>query len=57
MNDICEIDNCPGTLSLTWNNDRSMVSPASAMKYQCSADPAHEFEDPRTMPVDTSRSI
>lgn len=59
MNDTCEIDGCPGTLTLTANRrgDRSRRSPISRMKYQCSADSIHEFEDPRTMPRDRSRSI
>lgn len=56
MNDTCEIDGCPGTLTLTSNRDRSLASPASRMKYQCDADSGHEFEDPRTMPRDRSRS-
>lgn len=56
-NDTCEIHDCPGTLFLTRNNDRSMTSPASTMKYQCSANTEHEFEDLSTMPRDRSRSI
>lgn len=53
----CEVDGCDGVLSLVANNDRSLASPASHMKYQCSADSTHEFDDPRTMPKDHFRSI
>jgi len=50
---------CGGLLALVPNpsGERSMMDPASRMKYVCSADDMHVFEDPDTMPVDRSRSI
>jgi hypothetical protein len=49
--------NCDGTLSLVPNIDRSITDPASRMKFVCDKDDSHVFEDPNTMPPDTSRSI
>ena len=53
----CFEEGCTGVLKLVRNDDRSLDDPASRMKYTCSMDDDHVFEDANSMPRDWSRSI